>query len=100
MDFDDLSLAYADAAATVTHNPASGGTATAGLAFFDQPGSALIGGEMLATDYSLRYPAATFPAVKRGDTVTIATVVYTVRENPQPASIDGLELIVPLSRSA
>lgn len=100
MDFSaDLAIAYADFSVTVTHTPLVGSPRVA-LALFDQPGTTIIGGEILATDYSLRYPVATFQAVKRGDAFTIGGLSYTARESAQPASIDGLEHIVPLARSA
>lgn len=99
MDFAaDLSIFYADFGLTVTHTPTGGGASAVGLAIFDQPGMALIGGEVLSTDYSLRYPFETFPVVKRGDTFLIGAITYTAREAAQPASVDGLEYIVPLAK--
>lgn len=99
MDFAaDLKLFYDGFAIDATHTSAAGGASRTGKAIFDQPGTALIGGDVLATDYSLRYPAATFPAVKRGDTFRINGATYTARETAQPAVVDGLEHIVPLER--
>lgn len=99
MDFAaDLPLFYSEFAVAVTHTPLVGAPATA-RALFDQPGTAIINGEILATDYTLRYSVATFPGVKRGDTFTIAGNTYTARENAQPM-IDGAEYVVPLARAA
>lgn len=98
MDLNDVSLFYADLAARVIHQPLAGNPRQ-GDALFDQPGTTIIGGEILATDYSLRYPVVTFQPVKRGDLFLIGATLYTARENAQPASIDGLEHIVPLARS-
>ncbi|MDT3708169.1 MAG: hypothetical protein ROZ09_15210 [Thiobacillus sp.] len=98
MDFSDLSPFYADFGEQVTHTPLVG-TPASGQALFDRPGTAIVGGEILATDYALRYPATTFQAVKRGDQFTIGGVSYTARESAQPATLDGLEHIVPLARS-
>lgn len=95
----DLALQYADFGQSVVYTPLGGGATVTALAILDQPGQVLIGGEVLATDYSLRYPTASFPAVKRGDTFTTAGVTYTVRESAQNASVDGLEQIVVLSRN-
>lgn len=98
MDFaSDLVLMYAEFGVDVLHTPAIGAP-IAGRAIFDQPGTALIGGEILATEFALRYPAAVFPAVRRGDQFTVAGANYSARENPQP-TLDGLEFIVPLARS-
>jgi hypothetical protein len=99
MDLSDLAPFYADFAVTVTHTPLVGSVAS-GLALFDRPGTELIGGEILATDYSLRYPVTTFQAVKNGDAFSIAGVTYTARESAQPASLEGLEHIVPLRLGA
>lgn len=99
MDLSDLSPFYADFGQLVTHTPLVG-NASAGVVLFDGPGTAIVNGEILATDYAIRYPATTFQAVKRGDQFTIGGVNYTARESAQPASIDGLEHVVPLARSA
>lgn len=93
----DLPAFYADFGVTAAHTPAGGGFVTTALAILDQPGTEIVGGEILATDYTLRYPAASFPAVGRGDTFLVAAVTYTAREAAQPL-LDGLEMIVPLAR--
>lgn len=98
MDLSDLAPFYADFAVTVTHTPLVGSPAT-GLALFDQPGTVIVGGEILSTDYTIRYPATIFQAVKRGDSFTIGGATYTARESEQPASLQGDEMIVPLARS-
>ena len=95
MELDDIDLLYADFGVDVTHTPAGGGPTTA-KAMFDRPGTVLVGGEMLATDYSVRFPVAAFQTVKRGDRFVIGGTTYLARENSQPADIDGLESIVPL----
>lgn len=98
MDFSaDLAALYADFSVIAAHTPAAGGITIYAEAILDQPGQTIIGGEILATDYSLRYAAITFPAVKRGDTFLVGGVTYTAREAAQPL-LDGLEHIVPLSR--
>jgi hypothetical protein len=98
MDFaSDIALMYDEFGVDVLHTPATGAPA-AGRAIFDQPGMAMIGGEVLATEFGLRYAATTFPAVRRGDRLAVAGVPYTARENPQP-TLDGLEFTVPLARS-
>lgn len=95
----DLRIFYAGfPAVDASHTPKGGGTATPGRVILDQPGMALFGDQVLATDYSLRYPAATFPAVRRGDTFQIGATTYTAREAAQPGQ-DGLELTVPLEKS-
>lgn len=99
MDFSaDLSRFYADFAVDITHTPKAGGASTSLKAFHDQPGLTLIGGDILATDHTLRFPVASLPVVRKGDTFLIGAVTYTARENAQPL-VDGLELTVPLART-
>lgn len=99
MDFaTELSLFYADFGVVVTHMPKLGGASTSALAIHDQPGMTLIGGDILATDHTLRYPAAAFPLVRKGDTFLIGSATYAARENAQPLQ-DGLEYTVPLGRA-
>lgn len=100
MDFaDDLPFFYAEFGVEVTHTPKAGGASSPPeLALHDQPGMTMIGGDILATDHSLRYPLATFPVVRKGDTFLIAGVTYTARENAQPLQ-DGLEYTVPLAKA-
>lgn len=98
MDFAaDLAALYADFGVAATRTAAVGGAVTPGQVILDQPGQTLIGGEILATDYSLRYITSSFPATKRGDTFLVGGITYTAREAAQPL-LDGLEHIVPLSR--
>lgn len=98
MDFSgDLSAFYADFGVSVSHTPNAGGQVTTAIAILDEPGQEVIGGDILATDYSLRFPASSFPAVKRGDAFTINGATFTAREDAQPLQ-DGLERIVPLAK--
>ncbi|OJW77981.1 hypothetical protein [Thiobacillus sp. 65-1402] len=96
MDFSDLAPFYADFGVAVTHTPQAGAPVT-DRGIFDAPGMAMVGGEMIGTDYSVRYPAVTFNVV-RGDSFTINGGTYQARENPQPATFDGLDLVVPLRK--
>lgn len=95
----DLRIIYADwPAVDVLWEPKTGQGAV-GRAILDQPGTVLLGGEVLATDYGLRYPAGNFPNVKKGDSFTIGASIYIARENAQPV-LDGLEHIVPLAKQS
>lgn len=99
MDFAaDLSLFYADFGKEAVWTPKGGGASLTGLVLHDQPGMTVIGGDILATDHSLRYAIATFPLVRKGDAFTIDGVAYVAREHAQPLQ-DGLEYTVPLARS-
>lgn len=99
MDFSaDLSLFYIDFTVDVIHTPKVGGASTSLKAFHDQPGLTIIGGDVLATDHTLRFQTASLPVVRKGDTFQIGAVTYTARENAQPLT-DGLELTVPLARN-
>lgn len=58
-------------------------SATVGLAtgsvLLDSPDEEVIGGGALSTEYAAMMPAATFPTLARGDTMTIAGTAYAVR---------------------
>lgn len=99
MDFTaDLALFYSDFGQPATLAPQGGGAAVTGAAILDLPGTTVVDGQLLATDYSLRFPLATFPAIKRGDTVVVGGASYTVREGAQLIGVDGLEAIVALAK--
>lgn len=51
-----------------------------GLCIFDQPDQVLGAGVTISTDYSILAKASDFSGVKRGDTVTVNSVGYIVRE--------------------
>jgi len=95
---DEMPLFYADFGVLAVHTPKAGGASSSGFVLHDQPGMTLIGGDILATDHSLRYPVATFPVVRKGDTFLVAGVSYSARENAQPLQ-DGLEYTVPLAKA-
>lgn len=98
MDFStDLAAFYADFGVSAAHTPNAGGQVTTALAILDEPGMEVIGSDIIATDYILRYPTASFPSVKRLDVFTINGITYTAREDAQPLQ-DGLEQVVPLTK--
>lgn len=99
MDFAaDLALFYADFGKLVTWAPQVGSPVTA-RALRDAAGTTVIDGQQISIDPSLRFPLASFPAVKRGDAFTVDGVAYVAREHAAPVDIDGLEAVVPLARS-
>lgn len=100
MDFSaDLGFFYADFGVSAVRTPAGGGAPSAPeLVILDQPGMAVLGGDVVATDYALRYRVTSFPVVRRGDTFQIGSVTYTAREAGQP-TLDGLECTVPLAKA-
>ena len=71
------------------------GQSKQGRAILNQPGATMLNGEVIGTDYTLQYPASSFPAVRQGDSFIIDEKTYRARENAQPVE-DGLEHIVPL----
>lgn len=96
---DDLGVFYSGwPAVSVSHLPKSGQSGS-GRAILDCPGESLLGGAVLGTDFSLRYPVATFPNVRRGDQFEIGGALYVVSEAPQAVS-DGLENVVQLRVAA
>lgn len=86
---------YALLGIQVTHQPA-GGSAVTGQAVFDHPSDLMLSGNVRGADLALRYPAVTFPCVKRGDTFLVDGVTYTAREDHEVIHVDGLEHRVQL----
>ncbi|MCB1955217.1 MAG: hypothetical protein H6948_16135 [Zoogloeaceae bacterium] len=99
MDFTaDLDAFYADFGVPAVRTPSGGGSASAPmLVILDLPGVVVLGGDVIATDYALRYRATSFSGVRRGDVFEIGGVTYSAREAGQ-ATLDGLECTVPLAR--
>ena len=92
----DVSAFYVDGE-SATLRPAAGGAPVTGRVILDQPGANLFNGSVSTTDYTLRYPTATFPRVEVGDRITIGRTDYQVRDVPQPVA-DGLEATVSLAK--
>ena len=94
-----LRMFYADwPATTVRHEPAVG-VPSEGRAIFDQPGSAILGGDVITTEPALHWPRTAFSNVKRGDVFVVDGKRYRVSQPPQP-SVDGDEYSAPLERAA
>lgn len=89
---------YADCAdGNAVHTPAGGGAPTSGAVMFHAPGSAVLGSQVMVTDYAITYRKGAFPTMRRGDTVVFDGVTYQVREAEQ-SLFDGLEIFVTLVR--
>lgn len=91
--FYDLDLGAVEA----TLRPCAGGAPIIGFVHLRAPGIDLFNGAVATTDYTLRYPTATFPRVAVGDRITIGRTDYQVRDVPQPVA-DGLEATVSLAK--
>lgn len=66
---------------------------------FAEPGAQVLGEEMIVTEPTLRYPVAQFPAMQRGQSLTVAGRAWRVRTTPTLLA-DGLEAVVMLERAA
>lgn len=86
----DLAVMYAAFAVTATVG------ATSGPVHLRQ-GDVDALGERITRDYSMRYRLADFPALVRGDAVTIESVAYEVREVRQVDN--GVEAIARLTKT-
>jgi hypothetical protein len=53
---------------------------TTGVGYLDQPSEIIADGVVLTTDYSVVVKTSEFSSVARGDTMTVDSVAYTVRE--------------------
>lgn len=92
-----VSSVHALIGSDVILRPVAGGAPVAGKAKLLAPGKDLFNGSVATTDYTLRYPTATFSRVEVGDRITIGRTDYQVRDVPQPVS-DGLEATVSLAK--
>lgn len=54
--------------------------AQTGAVILDSPTEDALGGRVASNEYAAVMPAATFPALVRGSTITVAGVQYTVRQ--------------------
>ena len=98
MDFSpNLAVLYAIFGTPVEHTPAASGTPKTEKAIYNCPGSTLYGGDALVTEHTLRYPAAAFPPVGRGDKFVINGGAFFARE-PAQTIHDGAECVVVLGR--
>lgn len=96
----DIAIFYAGwPAVDVSYTPAAGGAAVPGRAMFDREGIVVINGEAQAVDYSLRYPTASFPAVKTGDLFAVTGEGNFKARTGGQQLLDGLESIVPLAKA-
>jgi hypothetical protein len=77
--------------------PSAGGPAQPEKVRFRAPTENVLGGEALATDYSVRYAATKFPGLKRDEVLTIEGFKYAVREGPK-SQLDGSEMEAKLTR--
>lgn len=97
MDFSPrLARLYASALRNGMAKTASSGGNTA-TAIFDMPDIELFGGAGQSRDYQIRLQAQELQGLKRGDSVTIDSVAYTVREVRLIG--DGAEKVATLSKN-
>lgn len=76
---------------------AGGGPAQAADVIFNTPPRDVLAGDGRGTDYSVQYPATKLIGLRRGETVTVDGVSYTVREAPYK-QLDGTRLEAPLAK--
>lgn len=93
-----IAAVYREFGVQATFRPAAGGPPKDGLVILDQPGGEIFGGALITTDYTLRFPVATFQDVQKGDRFTLNRTDYVARESAQPLQ-DGLEATVPLAKT-
>lgn len=74
---EDMDVLFGDFAVTATF-----GAQTANV-IFDMPDQAILGDMQITTEYAITFKATDFPALKRGDTINISSIAYSVREVTQ-----------------
>lgn len=66
---------------------------------YKAPAADTLSGEVKSVEYSISYPATVLVGLKRGDAITIDSVRYTVRENPE-SQLDGSRFEAKLRKGA
>lgn len=95
----DFAELYSDLGLAMTHIAQPSGVQTSVLGMFGAPGKAVLDGDVVVLDPTVRYPVRAWPAVKRGDRVRIGAKTYAVREKPMALN-DGSEEIARLEASS
>ena len=93
---ENLTAFFSDFAVSATFTPKTGGDETANV-ILDAPSQVMFGGDMIGTDYIIRYAATDLPNIVRGCRGVIGGVTYVVREAPQVVD-DGKIKIAKLGR--
>lgn len=81
---------------TALWTPSAGGAQRSAQVRLRAPGSEVLSGEVLSTDYSIQYPATELGGLKRGESLTVDAVSFKVREGPKSLH-DGSVLEVKLA---
>jgi hypothetical protein len=96
----DIALFYAGfPAVDVTYTPAAGGASVSKRAIFEREGIVVINGDAQAVDYSLRYPTASFPSVKKDDFFAVTGEGNFKARTGGQQLLDGFESAVPLAKA-
>lgn len=85
-----------DFAVSATFTPKTGNDETANV-ILDAPSQVMFGGDMIGTDYIIRYRASDLPSITRGCRGVIGGVTYVMREAPKVMD-DGNIKIAKLGR--
>ena len=79
--------------------PSTGGAVQTPDVIYRAPTEDALSGGVKSVEYSIRYPATVLVGLKRGETVTVDGVQFTVRENPE-SQLDGTRLEAKLRKGA
>ena len=88
----DLAIALGDPFAV----SATAGSTTANV-LLDMPGEVIAGGMVLSTDYTVTAKKSDFGTLVSGDSITVDSIAYTVRENRLIG--DGLMVEIALQKT-
>ena len=89
---DDFAEMYSELGLAMTHIAQPSGVQTSVLGIFGAPGKAVLDGDVVVLDPTVRYPVRQWPAVKRGDRIRIGAKTYAVREKPMALTNGGEEI--------
>jgi hypothetical protein len=94
---------------TALWTPSTGGAQQSAQVRYHAPTLDALSSEVKSVDYSINYPSALLPGLKRGEVITLNGIIvggivldgvqFTVRENPE-SQLDGSRLEAKLRKGA
>ena len=82
---------------TALWTPSAGGAQKSAQVRYRAPTQDALSSEVKSVDYSIEYPATVLVGLKRGETITVNGMQFTVRENPE-SQLDGSRLEAKLRK--
>lgn len=79
-DFEDIAVFFEDFGVTASLTPSGGGDTETAIVIFDAPDEEILGGQSLSREYLITYASGNLPSAASGETVTISSLDYYIRD--------------------